>query len=93
MVGGVYGTGSTINVDTVGFRPKLVRVTNVNASGLVRLEWFRGMADAHGVKTAIDGTISVLTSLGITPRANGFSIGADTDVNVSGELCYYEAHE
>lgn len=91
--GAFHGTGATLNVDKVGFRPKLVRVTNAAAGGLCRVEWFRGMADDTGVKTSVDGDISVLTSLGITPRANGFAFGADTDLNVSGELCHFEAHE
>lgn len=91
--GAFTGTGASLNIDKVGFRPKLVRIVNVASGGKVRIEWIRGMADAAGVKTAVDGTISVLTSLGITPRANGFTFGADTDLNVSGELCYYEAHE
>lgn len=91
--GAFHGTGATLNVDKVGFRPKLVRVVNVASGGKVRVEWFRGMADATGVKTSVDGDISVLTSLGITPRANGFAFGADTDLNVSGELCHFDAYE
>ena len=93
-VGSFYGTsGTPKNIDTVGFRPRLVRVVNVNASGLCRIEWFDGMADAAGVKTSVDGDITVLTTLGITPRANGFTFGADTDLNVDDELCHYEAYE
>lgn len=92
--GAFHGTsGVAVIVDKVGFRPKLVRVVNVASGGLVRVEWFRGMADDTGVKTSVDGDISVLTSLGITPRASGFSLGADTDLNVDGELCHYEAFE
>jgi hypothetical protein len=91
--GAFHGTGATKNVDKVGFRPKLVRVVNIASGGKCRIEWFRGMADDTGVKTATAGDISVLTSLGITPRANGFAFGADTDLNVSGELCHFEAHE
>jgi len=91
--GAFHGTGAALNMDKVGFRPKLVRVVNVASGGLCRIEWFRGMADGAGVKTSVDGDISVLTTLGITPRANGFTLGADTDLNVSGELCRYEAHE
>lgn len=92
--GAFKGTsGATLNVDDVGFRPKLVRVINAASGGLCRIEWFDGMADDTGVKTSIDGDISVLTSLGITPRANGFAFGADTDLNVTGEQCYWEAHE
>jgi len=93
VVGAVIGTGSAMNVDTVGFRPKLVRVVNAGATGLSRFEWFAGMADAAAVKTVTNGTISVIAADGITPRARGFTIGADANVNISGEIIYYEAHE
>lgn len=91
--GAFYGTGADLNMDKVGFKPKLVRVVNVASGGKCRLEWFKGMADDSAIKTGSDGTISVITSNGITPRNNGFAFGADTDLNVSGELCHYEAHE
>ncbi|KXH75410.1 MAG: hypothetical protein AM326_03400 [Candidatus Thorarchaeota archaeon SMTZ-45] len=93
VVGAVVGTGSAMNIDTVGFRPKLVRVVNVGATGLSRLEWFKGQADAAAVKTITNGTISVIAANGITPRANGFTLGADANVNISGELAFFEAHE
>lgn len=91
--GAFHGTGAVLNVDTVGFRPRLVRVVNEASGGKCRIEWFDGMADGTGVKTSVDGDISVLSTLGITPRASGFVFGADTDLNASGELCQYEAHE
>lgn len=93
VVGAVIATGSAMNIDTVGFRPKLVRVVNVGATGLSRLEWFKGMADAAAAKTVTNGTISVISSDGITPRAKGFTLGADANVNIITEKCYYEAHE
>lgn len=92
-VGSFYGASAAKNIDTVGFRPRLVRVVNVASGGLCRIEWFKDMADAAGVKTAIAGDITVLTTLGITPRPGGFVFGADTDLNVTGELCHYEAYE
>ncbi len=92
-VGSFHGSGATKNIDTVGFRPRLVRVVNVASGGLCRVEWFDSMADDAGVKTVPAGDITVLTTLGITPRASGFAFGADTDLNVDGELCYYEAYE
>jgi len=92
-VKGFYGASADLNVDTVGFKPKLVRIVNVASGGKCRFEWFRGMADDSAIKTVTNGTISVVTSNGITPRTNGFAFGADSDMNVTGELCYYEAHE
>jgi len=94
VVGAFYGTtGVAVVVDTVGFRPKLVRVVNAGATGLSRLEWMDGMADASAVKTVTNGTISVITADGITPRAKGFTLGADANVNIDAEIVYFEAHE
>lgn len=93
VVGAVIATGAAMNIDTVGFRPKLVRVVNVGATGLSRLEWFAGMADDSAVKAITNGTISVVVADAITPRANGFKLGADANVNIITEKCFYEAHE
>lgn len=93
VVGGVIGTGAAMNIDTVGFRPKLVRVVNVGST-LSRAEWFRGMADAAMIRTITNGTISAEAANGITPRANGFTLGATAGgVNTVDEQLYYEAHE
>ncbi len=92
-VGSVVGTGSAINIDTVGFRPRHIRVVNAGATGLSRFEWFQGMADDSAVKTVTNGTVSVVTSDGITPRANGFTLGADANVNIADEIVHFEAHE
>lgn len=78
------GTAAAFTL-TTGFKPRYVKVVNLNASGDVMLEWFEGMADASAVKTAIDGTRSVITSLGITVSASGFTVGLDTDLNVTNE--------
>lgn len=93
VVGAVIGTGSAMNIDTVGFRPSLIRVVNAGATGLSRFEWIEGMADAAAVKTVTNGTISVVSSDGITPRDKGFTLGADANVNIADEIVYFEAHE
>ena len=67
---------------TTGFRPRYVKV--VNNAGAEQIEWFEGMADAEGLKRlALTG--SVITAAGITPTADGFTVGLDTDLNVIGE--------
>jgi molecular chaperone DnaK (HSP70) len=53
------------------------------------------MADASMQKTVDSGSgttdISLVASAnGITPLSNGFSLGADTDLNVATEIVYYE---
>lgn len=105
--GSYTGTGAAINVVT-GFEVAYVKVYNNNdAGGLAPvMEWFRGMADASGLKSlkvvdnATTGNASQakVTSNGISDYAGdsthgvGFTIGADTDLNVSGEVGYYIAY-
>lgn len=91
--GSLIGTGADLNCTKLGFRPKKVKVFNVAAGGLCTLEWNDEMPDDSGFKCAPHDTaqFSFVTSNGITPLCNGFSLGADTDVNVSGERVYIEA--
>lgn len=87
------GTGAAIIIE-LGWVPDYVKVQNWEAADFASLEWFKGMADAAAIKQATS-TSSLLTTLGITPyqgsgtagaqKKKGFTIGADTDVNVSGE--------
>jgi hypothetical protein len=91
MSGAFTGTGAAINVRTVGFRPKRVEI--VNRGGVCFAVWFAPMPDASAMKTVTAGTTSFVTSGGITPLSNGFTLGADTDLNVDGELFYWHASE
>ena len=76
---------------TTGFQPRYVKVVNVTAAstGLVMVEWFEGMAAASAIKTNDEGTsetgITLITTLGITVSATGFTVGLDTDLNVISE--------
>ena len=95
--GTVTGTGAAIYV-VLGFTPRYVEVVNVASGGLVTAKWFQGMAAASAVKQAAGGTTVVITSNGISeyvgsPGVNskGFTIGADIDINASGEAMYYIA--
>ena len=87
--GVIRGTGADLDIHKVGFRPGTVEVWNVAAGGLVKGYWQDTMPDDSMFKTAIDGTNTFPTSNGITPLADGFSLGADTDMNVSGETVHY----
>ena len=93
MTGSVTGTGSAINVRTIGFRPKTVKL--INTGGLVKAEWISPMPDAAAFKTLNHDTAqgAYITSDGITPLSNGFTIGADSDINASGEAIFYVAEE
>jgi len=79
------GTVAAYTFSDLGFKPRYVKIQNLNASGLVSLEWYEGMADDSAVKTGADGAISVITSLGITVTDRGFTMGLDTDLNVTSE--------
>lgn len=93
--GSVKGTGSAMDIKTLGFRPRKVKVFNVASGGLCSLEWNNAMPDASGYKSMPHDTAqhAFLTSNGITPLAAGFTLGADGDLNVSGELVYIEASD
>ncbi len=87
----VIGTGADLDVRTVGFRPDVVELINLDSDD--KLKWAAGMADANGHKTVAAGTSTLITTLGITPLSNGFRIGADTDINVADESVCWIAHE
>jgi hypothetical protein len=89
--GSFVGTGSAKNIRTVGFRPRTVKLWNV--TGLVSAVWLDTMADAAAVKAVTDGTQSYITSDGITPLSDGFTCGADADINASAEIVHWEATE
>lgn len=90
-VGSVYGTGAAIEVRGVEFRPRKVELYNVSSGD--KMVWMEGMADDSGVKTVAAGATTVPTTGGVTPRSDGFDIGTDADVNASGELIRWVAHE
>lgn len=89
--GSFLGTGADIDIRSVGFRPRSVKLWNID--GIATAVWLDGMADASAFKEITAGTKSVITTLGITPLSDGFRLGADTDLNVSGELVRFEATE
>jgi len=71
-------------VITTGFKPRYVKVVNLAATGS-QVEWYEGMADASGHKRVTAGDMTVITTLGITVSATGFTVGLDTDLNVTSE--------
>lgn len=92
-VGKVVGTGSALNVTKLGFRPRVVKL--YNTGGLVSAVWNSSMPDASAWKELNHASAqrAYITSDGITPLANGFTIGADSDINVDGEEIVIEAHD
>lgn len=91
FVGGFRGTGAIINIDTLSFKPRRVELINIDSEDSLR--WQQGMVDDSGYKSIAAGTNSFVTSDGVTPRPQGFAIGAETDINVSGEEVLFTAWE
>jgi hypothetical protein len=91
LTGAIDGTGSALQVRTVGFRPSTVRL--FNTGGLVTAEWSDTMPDDAAVKRVTAGDMTYIVEDGITPLSNGFTIGADTDINVDGEAIHWVASE
>ncbi len=98
--------GAAQNV-SIGFTPSHITVTNVTGTNLVKAEWMTGMAAASCLKTAGTTTtvgsndamvISVPTTscisayAGTSSAAPGFTLGADTDINISGDTIRFRAH-
>jgi hypothetical protein len=75
---------------TTGFKPRYVKVVNLAATGS-QVEWFEGMADASGMKRVTAGDMTLITTLGITVADDGFTVGLDTDLNVTDEQISYLA--
>jgi len=79
------GTVAEYTFSDLGFKPRYVRVINSASSG-GSFEWIEGMADDSAIKRlAADGVQSLVTSNGITVTDRGFTLGVDTDINVSSE--------
>lgn len=100
-VGSTTATGAAINV-SLGWTPKYVIVSNPATTVPANMEWSTGMAAASALRTVASGTnseaiMSRVTVSGIsvysggTTTPKGFTIGADTVVNISGDTLYYRA--
>lgn len=89
--GSVKGTGSAINVDVVGFKPGKVTCHNTDGD---EMHWQDTLPDAYGwLRIDSSGVGSLEVTNGITPRAGGFTIGANANINQSGKYIHYEAME
>lgn len=96
--GTVEGTGSAIIIQ-VGFQPNIVFLVNID--GDAKLDWTSDMGAGKGYKIlTTSGAHALIATGGITAYAGtaggnkeGFTIGADTDVNVSSETITWIAME
>lgn len=83
----ITGTGSAITVKP-GFKPSSIDIHNL--TGLCSMTFVPDhMTAGRGLKHVTDGTISYVTASGgvyINSDNMPFTIGTDTDINVSGEI-------
>ena len=93
--GTVTGTGAAINV-AVGFSPSVIHIFNKTDPGFY--VWTKDMDDAAMVKLTDAPALTAPTSNGVTPYAGaiaatseGFTIGADTDMNAASDVLYWVA--
>lgn len=92
VTGSFNGVDSAdMDIKTVGFRPSEVRL--YNEDGLVYGRWQDTMADGDMLKTVTAGTISLVTTTGITPLASGFRLGQDSDMLVAGQKVHWVVRE
>lgn len=104
--GSTTATGAAINI-SLGWSPKYVIVSNPATTSPASLEWSTGMASASALRSVASGTagagtagvpiVTRVTVSGIslysggTTTPKGFTIGADTSVNINGNTLYYRA--
>lgn len=88
--GSFVSNGSAKTISTPGFRPGKVEL---RGSGGDRGEWFASMPDGYLSKITAAGSGSLAASNGVTPTADGFTLGADADLNASGETIYWHCEE
>jgi hypothetical protein len=96
-VGSVVGTGAIINVKC-GFKPRYIKIYNLTSATFETCEWWYGMTAYYGLKQK-NSTFSQLTTNGLAQYVGadeqgggqGFSIGADADLNVASEVIYWVA--
>jgi len=87
--GKIPGTGADRKV-ILGFKPKVVQLENTD--GLVSAFKTETMATDSAVKRVTSGTMTFPASM-VTLNPDGFTIGSDADLNVSGEDIHYVAWE
>lgn len=94
--GRIKATNALLDIMTVGFSPRKAVVTNLTNQVLVEMN--DGLESGKNLKRIADGTLSVLSSGGITPKTDssgnhGISIPAAlADINdAAGEDLLWEA--
>lgn len=84
-------SSADVDVRTVGFRPSQVELWN--ETGLVSAMWLDTMKDGEMLKRVTAGTMTKVTTTGITPLSDGFRVGQDSDLSQDAELVHWVARE
>lgn len=92
VTGQFIGTGAQLTIKTLQARPKVLYLNAGGASGM----WSKSMADGSVYKRTAAGVGSLVTGgNGVTPYqaadGDGFTLGADADLNVNGTVVDYVA--
>jgi hypothetical protein len=90
--GEVAGTGSAFNI-ICGFKPKHLCILNRTRN--VRATWNDVMPDASAQLVVDSGVgttdLSFITTNGITPLFNGFTLGSNASMNTASDVIYWTA--
>lgn len=89
--GSFTGTGASLDIKVVGFRPGSVKL--FNETDVAEAEWLNTMADGSAKKEITAGDKTFITAQGVTPLANGFNVGTDGVCNGSGDKIHFVAEE
>ena len=87
----VRGNGGVLAVSGEGIAFRPVHVKLINETTGAEAEWFATMADDSMFKRLTGGVSSTVTADGVTPLANGFQLGADSDLNNDDDLIHVRA--
>ncbi len=90
-MGSFTGTGASLDIKVVGFRPSSVKL--FNETDVTEAEWLNSMADGSAKKEITAGDKTFITTQGVTPLANGFNVGTDGVCNGSGDKIHFVAEE
>ena len=89
--GKVFGKGAKFKV-VLGFEPKVVELFNAAAGGLTSAFKTKLMDGEYAKKTVPAGTVTYANNM-VEIVSDGFYVGADADLNASGEEIFYAAYE
>lgn len=91
IIGTVEGTGSALNV-SMGFQPSYVHLMNIDGNAELHQVLAEAKAQKRTAATFSNPTSNIISAFtGSSTAGEGFTIGADADINVSGETIKYVA--